>query len=544
MRLENLNIARKLGFGFGVIILIFIIAASLAFNTLNNNINNIQKISQVHTPSVNQLNDLYNMITESKLLIKNWVFIEKKSDTEDKQKLKALHNENYPELITKIEPLIDYWDKKDQEMFRKIQTAIEDSLFQQHQNIMSKLNSFSSYNDAMVMFDIQPKVQPGGVTIETTQRILTSLNSLIKKQDKEAEQARENMNASLSSFKYFILGISLILIIIGTVIALVIIRSITKPVSKAIRFAEEVSEGNLNAEIDIDKEDEIGRLIKALQKMTQRLNDIVIQIKEGANRFADSSEQISSNSQTISQGANEQASSFEEVSSSMEEMASNIQQNTDNAKKTEKIAKKAADGMHKMGDSAKQNLTAIKNITEKIDIINDIAFQTNILALNAAVEAARAGEYGKGFSVVASEVKKLADRSKVAADEIIELSKSTTTSTEETTQLLDELLPEVENTSQLIQEISAASQEQHSGVDQVNNSIQQMNEVTQQNASSSEELASNSEDLSNKAHELKELIKFFQTNENSSGKHEDQSDSFEKYERRNRTNTEGDEGSF
>ncbi len=315
-------------------------------------------------------------------------------------------------------------------------------------------------------------------------------------------------------------------VIIGVVLAVAVFvlivslfsRSISKALNKGVKFAQRVADGNLTTNLDINQKDEIGMLANALNKMIVRLREVVENVNSGADNIASASQQMSSSSQEMSQGASEQASSAEEVSSSMEQMVSNIQQNTDNAQQTDKISVKAAEGMREIMESAQESRDAIKEIAEKISIIDDIAFQTNILALNAAVEAARAGEHGKGFAVVANEVRKLAERSKVAADEIDVLSKSSVDVNEEVTRLMEEIVPEIEKTAQLVQEISASSMEQNSGAEQVNNAIQQLNQVTQQNAAASEELATSSEELASQADQLKQNISYFETGENKSKK--------------------------
>jgi len=364
---------------------------------------------------------------------------------------------------------------------------------------------FSNYNELYKKM-VPISNQMGGTFDELTKNNIENTNLMVK-----------NNNHSASQAKALMIIVIAIGVLFSILITLVLTRAVVGPVRKAVTFAQEIATGDLMATLDINQKDEIGILAKSLQNMVEKLRDVVSSVIVGADNILSASIQVSSSSQQMSQGSNEQASSTEEISSSMEEMVANIQQNTDNSKQAEKIALLGADSIKRGSDATIKSAESMKQIADKVKIIGDIAFQTNILALNAAVEAARAGEHGRGFAVVASEVRKLAERSREAADEIDILTKNGVREAEDAGRLLADIVPEIEKTAKLVQEIAAASIEQNSGAEQINNAIQQLNVVVQQNAASSEELASSSEEMSSQAEQLTESVSFFKI-ENSTMK--------------------------
>lgn len=312
--------------------------------------------------------------------------------------------------------------------------------------------------------------------------------------------------------KSLINTILIICAIIGAImmpVLFIIGQSLSKPLKLEVEYAKKLANGELDATININQKDEIGVLADALRTIAASTKKVITGVIEATNNLADASYQLSGSSQNLSSGASEQASSIEEVSASMEQMASNIQQNADNANQTEDITNAVSTQVSKGSDIVLSSVASMEQIADKISIISDIAFQTNILALNASVEAARAGEYGKGFGVVATEVGKLADKTKSAASEIDEISKASVEIAGKTKELMSELVPSIQNSSMLVQEISAASKEQRDAADQINNAIQILNDVSQQNAASAEEMATNSEELSSQAEQLVTVISHF-----------------------------------
>jgi methyl-accepting chemotaxis protein len=284
-----------------------------------------------------------------------------------------------------------------------------------------------------------------------------------------------------------------------------------------VRVMEASAKGVLTERVTDAYEGEFGRLKDATNTTLDKLGETITEVNQASKNLLTASEQVSATAQALSQGASEQAASVEETSASIEEMSASIAQNNENAKVTGNIATTTAKETVEGGEAVRETVSAMKQIAQKIAIIDDIAYQTNLLALNAAIEAGRAGEHGKGFAVVAAEVRKLAERSQVAAEEISELAGSSVGLAERAGKLLDNIVPSIQKTSDLVQEIAAASNEQNTGVGQINTAVSHISQAVQQSAAASEELASTSEEMSAQAMELQALMGFFTLEESRGG---------------------------
>ena len=297
----------------------------------------------------------------------------------------------------------------------------------------------------------------------------------------------------------------------ATVVTLIVSRGITRPVKAMAEHLGEMAQGggDLTKRIDIVSHDEVGQMATSFNSFIKKLEEIISEVRTSSDGIASAASQVASSAASLSQGTSEQAASIEETTSSLEQMSASISQNADNSKQMESMAVKGARDSEDSGVAVRESVNAMKQIAEKISIIEEIAYQTNLLALNAAIEAARAGEHGRGFAVVAAEVRKLAERSQTAAQEIGGLAGNSVNVAERSGELLKELVPAIKKTAELVQEVSASSREQSSGVNQINKAMAAVDTVTQRNASSAEELSSTAEELAAQSEALQQLMAFF-----------------------------------
>ncbi|MCK5208558.1 MAG: HAMP domain-containing protein [Cyclobacteriaceae bacterium] len=528
MNWKNLKLKSKLLLSFIMISIILAVTGTLSVRTLNEYDRFKEEIITAY--------DLADAIMEAKFYLTNdaLILMELLTATESNE-ISAFvqeHKDGSEGLIREIENIKtisgdktwgeEYQSLKDEinNQARILETDYKKHILPSFGNITNLRNQYVQLKNGSLNNDSSVVVQLENITIQINEidkysdGYTTELSEIFNRMEEKLENSlvtelvelsdEMSANAINQMISFVIIGI-----ILSIFLAFVIAGIVSKPILKLQEFIHKMGQGYLTETLDINSEDEVGLMAGELNKTVQTLQNVIGSVRSGIANIAAAGGQLSNASQQMSQGATEQASAAEEVSSSMEEMVSNIQQNNDNAQQTSKTSKQAYEGMQNVASGAQKSLTAVKEIAEKISIVNDIAFQTNILALNAAVEAARAGEHGKGFAVVAAEVRKLAERSNVSADEIEVLSKDSVKVTENSGELMTKLMPEIEKTANLVQEISAASVEQNSGADQINNAVQQLNQVTQQNAAASEEIATNSEELSSQAEQLRSAISFF-----------------------------------
>ncbi|MBF0553315.1 MAG: MCP four helix bundle domain-containing protein [Nitrospirae bacterium] len=507
--LQNMKTGTRLALAFGIVVVLLLVVAIVGITKLEGLNNSINEVVKAEYPKVAGCSNINIDVLKIARSMRNMLIMDKKEDIQKELERIAEARKNITASLDTMAQLV----KSDSG--KAGLKAITDAgvLYAPGQEEFMKLAADGKQAEAREFLLTKLRSLQGSY-IEAIQKLKQHQEEHMEKYGKQAEE-------SYKSARTIIIALSIIAIVLAITIAMWITVSLLRQLGGEPHYiasiAQSVADGDLTMRFGTGRSSETGILL-AMKGMVEKLREIVASVRSSADNVAAGSNELSSGAQSLSEGATEQAASVEETSSSMEEMTSNIRQTTDNSRQTEAIATSAARDALDTGKSVTQAVSAMKEIASKISIIEEIARQTNLLALNAAIEAARAGEHGKGFAVVASEVRKLAERSQKAAGEISGLSASTVNIAEQAGTMLNKLVPDIRKTADLVQEITAASNEQNTGAEQINKAIQQLDQVIQQNASAAEQMASTSEELSSQSEQMQGAIAYFKTGAEGSSK--------------------------
>lgn len=519
---NNLSVMTKLIASFVVISLFSGLVGLIGMSNIKSISNDDMMLYQRATVSIIHVGDAAMLYERMRVNLREIFMYRDKENVEKRRKTIDEINRSIRDDLSKYDAARKYGgtsSAESDEHFKEVSSAYDDVY-----NIIIKI--------AVIMGDGKEKeayeLLNAPATVSIVKRMDKSIVDVVGYAQSVASKLAED-NSKAASRSMLIMTITIgVSIFIAIAFGYMISVLIKRPIAKGLEFAKQIADGDFTNRIDLDQNDELGKLGKALNTAADDLEKMVADIVVGSQNLVQAIQEISAGNENLSQRTSEQASSLEEVASTIEETSASINQNAENAKRANDLSVKTSAMAEEGGRVVYEAVSAIneineasKKIEEIISVINEIAFQTNLLALNAAVEAARAGEQGRGFAVVAGEVRNLAQRSGNAAKEIGELIKATlvkvdkgTTLSNKSGESLKEIIASVKQVNRLVSEIDAASEEQRQGSAQINIAVSELDSATQQNAGLVEETASASEEIANQAQELLATMERFKIRDN------------------------------
>jgi len=511
MRISNLKIGIRLGLGFGLVLFLMIVLALVGISRMDRIENSLDGIVNENNVMTKGAFEMRQSVLSIGLATRNLALM-----TDEKQKERESDRifddrDEYDSYVENLERLIK--DEKGRELLAKI-AAARAATEPLTDKVIELLNDGKQAEAVAALVN---EVWPN------QRRWLGAVDELVRMLDKRADQAVEEAHASYKSALILSAALSGVALLLGLGGAWVVTRSITRPLREAVSVARQVAAGDLSGEVHVRTGDETGQLMQALKDMHTSLVGIVTQVRSGTETMTTASGEIATGNHDLSSRTEQQASSLQETASSMEQLTATVKQNADNARQANNLARSASEVAVRGGVVVSEVVETMGSINESakkiadiIGVIDGIAFQTNILALNAAVEAARAGEQGRGFAVVAGEVRSLAQRSASAAKEIKALIEDSVNKVHAGAKLVDQagttmqdVVSSVKRVTDIVDEISSASIEQTTGIEQINLAIARMDEVTQQNAALVEQAAAAAESMQDQASALAQVVHVF-----------------------------------
>lgn len=509
--MKNWKIGLRLGFGFGLVLFLLVAIVAVSINRMGNLAADLDDMANRRAVVVKLANDLIDSVNTSTIAMRDVILYTDEAGITQSRAVYAKSLSDFNATMKKLEELtISEGGKKRLATLNELSVQTEPI-----EKEVLRLGGENKNAEATVMLH--------GPLKAAQDKLQSTVSEFIEFQMAAAAEKYDEAYANYLFARNLMIAVAVIALLIGIVAGWMITGSVVQPIRQAVTLAEGVAAGDLTQKIETDRNDETGQLIKALRSMNDGLLQIVGDIRTSVETINTASQEIAAGNIDLSQRTEEQAASLEETAASMEELTSTVKQNAENAREANRLAEGASGIAQKGGEAVGQVVTTMAEINESskkivdiIGVIDGIAFQTNILALNAAVEAARAGEQGRGFAVVAGEVRSLAQRSAAAAKEIKSLiGDSVERVTVGTAQVdragitMEEVVGSIRKVTGIMGDISNASAEQSSGIEQVNTAVTQMDEVTQQNAALVEEAAAAAGSLQDQARLLMEAVNRF-----------------------------------